>query len=112
MDAELGIFLVFLCYTGCRLNEGLRLTCDRLILGEAFAYIEQTKNDDPRGVHLPPYLVAQLANHPRGLDRGKQKVFRFRKCGRLYTLMAKAKEAAGPDLAFVSFHILCHTWAT
>lgn len=111
-DKEFATFLTFLLYTGCRLNEGLALTCDRLDLTEAFAYLPQTKNEDPRGVHLPPYLVAELANHPRGLDRGRQKVFRFRKCGRLYTLMAEAKEAAGPALADVSFHVFCHTWAT
>ena len=28
-----------------------------------------TKNGSPRGVHLPPVIVAALANHPRGLDR-------------------------------------------
>ncbi|WP_240721804.1 hypothetical protein, partial [Halomonas marinisediminis] len=79
VDPEFGILLHFLLYTGCRLNEGLGLTCDKLIIDEAFAYLPQTKNEDPRGVHLPPVLVAALANHPRGLSRGKEKVFRFRK---------------------------------
>lgn len=111
-DAEFGVFLHFLLYTGCRLNEALALTCDRLLLNEAFAYFPRTKNDDPRGVHLPPVLVAAMANHPRGLDRGQQKAFRFRKCGRLYTLMGKVKKAAGPDVDFVTFHTFCHTWAT
>lgn len=112
IDREFAILLAFLLYTGCRLNEALSLTCDKLMIAEAFAYLPQTKNDDPRGVYLPPDAVAELANHPRGLDRGKQKVFRFRKCGRLYSLMAKVKEAAGPDVDFVTFHIFCHTWAT
>jgi integrase len=40
------------------------------------------------------------------------KVFRFIKCGRLYTLMGKAKKDAGADLGFVTFHVLRHTWAT
>lgn len=111
-DREFAILLAFLCYTGCRLNEALAVTCDRLILAEAFIYVPQTKNDDPRGVHLPPVLVAALANHPRGLERGPQKLFRFRKCGRLYTLMARVKKAAGPDVAFATFHTFCHTWAT
>lgn len=112
IDPEFATFLTFLLYTGCRLNEGLGLTCDRLTLSEGFAYLPQTKNDDPRGVHLPPVLVAALADHPRGVDRSKQKVFRFRKCGRLYTLMSKVKAAAGPDVDFVHFHTFCHTWAT
>lgn len=111
-DAEFGTFLTFLLYTGCRLNEALSLTCDRILLSEAFAYFPKTKNDDPRGVHLPPILVAALANHPRGLDRGQQKAFRFRKSGRLYKLMSDVKTAAGPDVAFATFHTFCHTWAT
>lgn len=112
IDKEFSVLLQFLCYTGCRLNEALSLTCDRLTIGEAFAYFPRTKNDDPRGVHLPPVLVAELANHPRGLDRSQQKVFRFRKCGRLYNLMRKVKEAVGPDVGFATFHTFCHTWAT
>lgn len=112
IDPEFSILLQFLCYTGCRLNEALKLTCDQMMAPEAFAYLPKTKNEDPRGVHLPPVLVAALANHPRGLDRGKQKVFRFRKCGRLYTLMKKVKAVTGPDVEFVTFHTFCHTWAT
>lgn len=112
IDAEFRVLLVFLCYTGCRLGDALNLTCRQITLAESFAYFAVTKNDDPRAVHLPPFLVAELANHPRGLDRDKQKAFRFRKCGRLYTLMRKAKEAAGADIEHVTFHTLCHTWAT
>lgn len=111
VDAEFGIFCTFLCYTGCRLSDALDLTTDRLILAESFVYFEETKNDDPRGAFLPPYLVAALANHPRGLERSG-KVFRFRKNGRLYNLMRKAKKAAGEDLAAVTFHTFCHTWAS
>lgn len=111
-DPEFGIFLTFLLYTGCRLNEALALTCDRLTISENFAYFPKTKNDDPRAVYLPPYLVVELANHPRGLDRDRQRVFRFRKCGRLYTLMGKVKKAVGPSVSDVTFHVFCHTWAT
>lgn len=111
VDLEFGIFLATLLYTGARLSDVLDLPCERVMLSESFAYIDKTKNDDPRGVHLPPYLVAELSDHPRGLDRAGR-VFRFRKNGHLYNLMAKAKKDAGPDLAFVSFHVLCHTWAT
>lgn len=111
VDEEFGIFCTFLCYTGCRLSDGLKLDCDLLILPEAFAYFKKTKNDDPRAVYLPPYLVEKLANHPNGLDR-TGKVFRFRKNGRLYNLLKKAKKLAGPDCAKVTFHTFCHTWAT
>lgn len=116
-DREFEIFLILLLYTGLRLSEATGLTTDRLNLQEAFAYIPRTKNDQPRAVFLPPVVVAALASHPRGLDRrhkdGRgQKVFRFIKSGRLYTLMGKAKKGGGADLAFVTFHIIRHTWAT
>lgn len=116
-DVEFGIFLITLLYAGHRLGEALRLLTDKVSLPEAFAYIGQTKNGDPRPVFLPPVVVAALASHPRGLDRRKRdgsgaKVFRFTKCGRLYTLLSRAKKAAGADLGFVTFHTFRHTWAT
>jgi integrase len=121
VDEEFAILLQLLLYTGARLSEAFRLTCDKVNLPEAFAYIGKTKNGQPRAVFLPPVLVAALASHPRGMDRrfavginaGKgMPVFRFRKNGRLYALMGKAKKAAGADLGFVTFHICRHTWAT
>lgn len=117
VDLEFGIFLFLLLYAGPRLGEALRVTTDKLNLSEAFAYIGRTKNGQPRAVHLPPVLVAALASHPRGLDRRKidgtgQKVFRFTKCGRIYTLLSRAKKTAGADLGFVTFHVFRHTWAT
>lgn len=111
-DAEFGVFLEVMLYTGLRLSEALGLTCDRVEIREAWAHVPTTKNDDPRTAHLPPAAVAALARHPRGLDRGRARVFRFTKCGRLYTFMRDAAQAAGPDLDGVSFHVLRHTWAT
>lgn len=112
LHAEFALFLTFLLYTGCRLSEALQIQCDRVDLQEAWAWTDKTKNDDPRMIFLPPVLVAELANHPRGLDRTGQRVFRLTKAGRLYTLMGRAIKAAGPDLEFVSFHVFRHTWAT
>lgn len=108
---EFGAFVTLLLYTGARLSEGLGLECSRVQLREAFAYVPTTKNGQPRGVHLPPIVVAALGGHPRGLAR-QGRVFRFRKSGRLYTLWARAIKLAGDDLAFASFHTLRHTWAT
>lgn len=110
-DAEFGAFLTVLLYTGMRLSEALSLTCDRLSLAESWAYLPKTKNSAPRLVHLPPVVVAALANHPRGIERDGR-VFRFRKCGRLYTWLKVVKEKAGPDAGFVTFHTFRHTWAT
>lgn len=111
IDAEFALFLQTLCYTGMRLGEALHLTTDSIRLAESFAFIAETKNDDPRPVFLPPFIVSALANHPRGLER-PGRLFRFRKSGRLYALLAKARAATGPDVAFVTFHSFRHTWAT
>lgn len=112
-DPEFGIFLRVLTYTGMRLSECTGMTIDRLELSESFAYVPITKNGDPRGVHLPPVIVAALANHPRGLDRKGERVFRFRKCGRLYTWLDETLEAAEIVLPpRTGFHVLRHTWGT
>lgn len=112
-DAEFGIFIRTLTYTGMRLSEATGMRVGQLELAEAFAYVPTTKNGEPRGVHLPPVIVAALANHPRGLDRKGGTVFRFRKCGRLYTWLDAALAAAGIELPPRSgFHVLRHTWAT
>lgn len=112
VDAEFGLLLRFLCYTGVRLSEALNLTLGNVRLAEGFAYLPTTKTDEPRAVFLPPHLVAALANHPRGMDRAG-KVFRFNKDGRLYTLLKRAKAGAGDAaLGFVGFHTFRHTWAT
>jgi integrase len=105
IDAEFGLFLRFLTYTGCRLSEALNLTADRLDLQGAHAYVPITKTGQPRGVHLPAHLVARLANHPL-----RKRLFRFRKCGRLYTLLARTRLAAGVDRC--GFHSLRHTYGT
>ena len=112
IDPEFEIFLVTLCYTGIRLSEALTMMVDQVELKESFAYVKESKNDDPRGVFLPPVVVSALKRHPRGWDRRGKKVFRFTKCGRLYELMNSVKEATGPDVSFLTFHIFCHTYAT
>jgi integrase len=94
VDAEFGLFLRFLFYTGMRLSEALLLKLDNVQLSEGYAYLPDSKNDEPRAIFLPPHLVAALANHPRGMSR-RGTVFRFRKNGRLYALLSKAKMAAG-----------------
>jgi integrase len=113
IDEEFGIFLLVLTYTGMRLSDGLGAEVERLELAEAFLYLPDTKNGEPRGVHLPPAAVAALAAHPRGLDRKGERLFRFRKCGHLYEMLDEALATAGIVLPpRTGFHVLCHTWAT
>ncbi|MBU2533296.1 MAG: site-specific integrase [Alphaproteobacteria bacterium] len=109
-DAEFGVFVTVLIYTGMRLSEALNVEIPELDLSAATILLPDTKNDDPRLVHLPPPAIAALANHPRGLDRPDERLFRFRKNGHLYGFMRDARQAAG--LPKVSFHTCRHTWAT
>ena len=113
LDREFGALLVFLCYTGCRLSEALKLNCDKVRLLEAEAFVGMTKNGEPRRVFLPPVVVAELGNHPRGLDRPGQRVFRYAKSGRLYDLLDQAAKAAQVELPErQAFHLLRHTYAS
>ena len=114
IDPEFGLLLRVLCYTGMRLSEALyHFTTDGLRLSEGFAFIPKTTNGNPRPVHFPPHIVAVLANHPRGLDRPSEPVFRFHKGSRIYKWLRKAAEAAGVTLPErQAFHLFRHTYGT
>lgn len=112
-DAEFGLLVRTLLYTGMRLSEALGMKVASCSVSEAFAYVPTTKNGDPRGVFLPPVVIEGLKQHPRGMDRPKERVFRFTKSGRLYTWLDEAMTAAGIELPpRTAFHVLRHTWAT
>jgi integrase len=108
-DLEFGIFIVTLLYTG------MRLECDRLRASESYAQLPKTKNGEGRGIHLPPVVVPALADHPRGLNRPGERVFRFRKNSRLCKRLNRVVHAAKCNTLMAhgkAFHILCHTYAT
>lgn len=108
IDAEFWVFLTVLLYTGLRLSEAtVHFQIKRLDLSAAYAYVPRTKNGSPRAVFLPPVAVAALASHPRGLERPGETVFRFRKNGRLYALLARVAKASGRRL---TFHLFRHTY--
>jgi integrase len=108
-DKRLGALLTFLLYAGTRLSEALRLTwADVDLSDDATALLRQTKNGEPRVVHLPPAAVAALAD----LDKTKRRVFGLSKCARLYALLDKAEKLSGIILPHGSaFHIMRHTHA-
>lgn len=113
LDREFGVLLVLLCYTGLRLSEALSLRCDDVRVGENYARVMQRKTGVPRGVYLPPCAVEALAEHPRGIDRGGERLFRFAKSGHLYKLLRAAAGAAGIEFpARAAFHLFRHTFAT
>jgi integrase len=130
LDPEFDVLLRFLCYTGCRISEALSLTCNEMRLDEAFAYVRTSNNGEPRAVFLPDHLIQSLATHPRGLQRGTERVFRFYQGGglrnrlRASTAIAcglskprREKKGGQPikvahELDWVNFHTFCHTYAT
>lgn len=115
LSAEFGLFCRLLLYTGMRLGEALAIKIGDVDLGRSTIYLPRTKNGEGRAVHLTPELVADLANHPLGLDRpAHTKLIRYHASGRLRAMLKAAMTSAG--LAFprrqAGFHIFCHTWAT
>jgi integrase len=114
LDPEFRLLCLTLLYAGgLRLSEGLGLLTDDCRLSENFAYLPDSKNDEPRPLFLPPFLVAELANHPRGVDRPGERMFRFSKGGHIYSLLKTAAFKAGVELPLrQAFHIFCHTYGT
>jgi integrase len=115
LDAEFGLFLRYLCYTGMRLGEALNVRLRDVRLDRQTIYLPETKNGEDRTVHLPPHLVVVLANHPRGLDRDEgDKLFRFGINGRTRNLLKQAKAKAGIKLPprQGGFHLFCHIYGT
>jgi integrase len=109
LDPEFAALLIVLCYTGLRLSEALGLTWDRVRLQDGFAYVPDTKNDEPRAVFLPPVAVAALGN----MGKREGRIFRFAKGGHLYHLLKASAFRADVSLPERSaFHIFRHTFAT
>ena len=105
-NERFGALLNFLLYSGCRLNEALAIAPADLDLAGASAYVRETKNGTPRLVHLPPAVVASLAN----LDTS-QRVFGWHKSGRLYAWLAAAEKASGVTIPpGIAFHVFRHTY--
>jgi integrase len=131
LDAEVGLLVMTAIFTGLRISELLSLRCGDLRLQENFAWARTSKNGEPQPLHLPNHLVTRLENHPRGLDRPGERVFRFHRGGGLsFKLIQACAVASGlplpkrigrgspwPVLAdyefdFVSWHTFRRTYAT
>jgi integrase len=115
IDAEFGLFLRLLCYTGMRLGEAMSITLAQVDLEGQKIYLPKTKNSEARRVHLTPDLVVALANHPHGLERDpKERLIRFHVSGHLRDMLTKAMAAAGVSFPRRQrgFHLFRHTWAT
>lgn len=126
IDAEMGRLLTFLLYTGCRIGEALALKWENVDLAQRLAYIETSKNDDPRSMKLRQNVCDLLAPHQKPAGRA----FRFKQGGHRNFIFLNAKVTACglaaiprprrgermqiPPYRFswVTFHTFCHTWAT
>jgi integrase len=112
LDPAFAALCITLCYTGMRLSEALGLTWNDVRLEDGFAYIPDTKNDEPRAVFLPPVAVAALASL-QVMRAGNARVFRYSKSGHLYHALKATAFRAGVDLPERSaFHIFRHTYMT
>lgn len=125
IELEFGAFCLLLLYTGMRLSDPLRARVRDLRIDQALLYVPDTKNGEPRPVHLPPIVVEalkalpprlarptkasarrQLADGEAGRSRtsagvawlqrpGSEKLFRFNKGGKLYAQLKLAMTRAG-----------------
>ena len=124
IEPEFGAFCTMLLYTGMRLSDPLRAKVRDLKLSRSLLYVPDTKNGEPRPVHLPPVVVNALHELPprqerphkgagkplKGGEAGRsrasagvswlerpadQKLFRFHNGGRLRDMLAMAIRSAG-----------------
>jgi integrase len=103
---HLGALACFMFLTGARITESLSLGWSEVDLSSRRALIRQTKIGAERWAHLPPPLVAALANIP---DR-KPKVFKYSDRKAATKPWNKAIERAG--IKPLSFHACRHGFAT
>jgi integrase len=66
-----------LFYCGLRLSEALEREIDKLRIDESYLYIPDTKNEEPRDIFLPKPAIDALRQHPRGLNRPGQRIFKI-----------------------------------
>ena len=126
IDAEFGLYLRLLIYTGIRKGEGLALLSADVQPGERAAWLRDSKNDDPRMLRLREDIVGPLEAHLKA--NAGERLFRFNDGGHFKHLLLRAKlKVCGLPcptrrptgwkppmyrLAFVGFHTFRHTWAT
>lgn len=106
---HLGALACFMFLTGARITEALSLRWADVSLTERRALIKQTKIGDERRAHLPPVLVAAIANIPSNREPGA-KVFQYSSRDTAKPLWRAAVKRAG--IKALSFHACRHGFAT
>ena len=74
IEPEFGLFCETLLYTGMRLSDPLRARLRDLRLSQGLLYLPDTKNGEPRPVHLPPVLVRSFRAQPARMGRPRRGV--------------------------------------
>jgi len=72
IDAEFGLFCLTLLYTGMRLSDPVTARLRDLKLDQALLYVPDTKNGEPRPVHLPEVVVEAFRAAPPRLARPRK----------------------------------------
>ncbi|MCB2106995.1 MAG: tyrosine-type recombinase/integrase [Rhodobacteraceae bacterium] len=71
-DQEFGLFCLTLLYTGMRLGDIVGVALRDLKIDEALLYVPDTKNGEPRPVHLPPIVVEAMRALPPRPERPRK----------------------------------------
>lgn len=106
---HLGALACFMFLTGARVSEALAVRWEDVDLHERKALIKQTKIGAERRAHLPPVLVAAIANIPSNREPGA-KVFQYSSRDTAKPLWRAAIKRAG--VKPLSFHACRHGFAT
>lgn len=105
-NPQLGALACFMFLTGARIGEALSVMWEDVDLNARRALIRQTKIGAERWAHLPPPLVAAIANIP---DR-EEAVFKYTDRDQAARRWDKAIRRAG--IKQLSFHACRHGFAT
>jgi integrase len=108
-NQHLGALACFMFLTGARISEAIDLRWEDVDLSKRRAIIRQTKVGDERNAHLPPVLVAAIANI-EGERVKDEKVFKYSTRNTCAPQWAKACKRA--KIPFLSFHCCRHGFAT
>lgn len=103
---HLGALACFMFLTGARISEALSVCWEDVDLQGAKALIRQTKIGAERRAHLPPVLVAAIANIPER----KETIFKYSSRDTCAPQWDKAVKRA--ELKHLSFHACRHGFAT
>jgi integrase len=104
---HLGALACFMFLTGARVSEALSVQWHKVDLSRQSVLIAQTKTGEERRAHLPPALLAALAN-VGGPREGR--VFGYRTLQSCYHSWRRACVRAGIEV--LSFHSCRHGFAT